>query len=44
MGENILTIKDLVVNYGNIQALAGISIDIQHGEIVTLIGSNGAGK
>ena len=44
MGENILTIKDLLVNYGNIQALAGISIDIQHGEIVTLIGSNGAGK
>ena len=44
MGENILTIKDLVVNYGNIQALAGISINIQHGEIVTLIGSNGAGK
>ena len=44
MGENILTIKDLVVNYGNIQALSGISINIQHGEIVTLIGSNGAGK
>jgi branched-chain amino acid transport system ATP-binding protein len=44
MGENILTIKDLVVSYGNIQALTGISIDIERGEIVTLIGSNGAGK
>ena len=44
MGEKILTIENLVVNYGNIQALSGISIEVQRGEIVTLIGSNGAGK
>lgn len=40
----LLSIKDLVVNYGAIKALHGISLDVQEGEIVTLIGANGAGK
>jgi branched-chain amino acid transport system ATP-binding protein len=41
---NILTIRDLVVSYGSIQALHGISIEIPRGRIVTLVGANGAGK
>jgi len=44
MTESILSIDNLVVNYGNIQAISGISIEVHRGEIVTLIGSNGAGK
>lgn len=41
---NILSIKDLVVNFGAINALKGISLDVEEGEIITLIGANGAGK
>ena len=41
---NILEIKNLVVSYGGIEAVKGISFDVQEGQIVTLIGSNGAGK
>lgn len=44
MSENILTIRDLKVNYGGIEAVKGISFDVPKGEIVTLIGANGAGK
>jgi branched-chain amino acid transport system ATP-binding protein len=40
----VLKLTDLVVHYGKIQALKGITITIKQGEIVTLIGANGAGK
>ena len=39
-----LSIRDLHVNYNNVAALKGISIDVDDGAFVTLIGSNGAGK
>jgi len=42
--ENLLEVRDLRVNYGGIEAVRGISFDVPKGEIVTLIGSNGAGK
>lgn len=42
--SNILEIRDLVVSYGGIEAVKGISLDVPQGEIVTLIGANGAGK
>ena len=44
MSEVILSIKDLSVRYGGIEAVKGISFDVRAGEIVTLIGANGAGK
>ncbi len=40
----MLKITDLKVNYGNIEALHGVSLEVGQGEIVTLIGANGAGK
>ena len=40
----MLKINDIDVFYGNIQALKGISLEVNEGEIVTLIGANGAGK
>lgn len=40
----MLKIEDINVFYGNIHALKGVSLDINEGEIVTLIGANGAGK
>ncbi len=42
--ESVLQIKDLQVSYGGIEAVRGISFDVKAGEIVTLIGANGAGK
>ena len=42
--HNILEIRDLQVRYGGIEAVKGISFDVPEGEIVTLIGANGAGK
>jgi branched-chain amino acid transport system ATP-binding protein len=43
-GQPILELKDVKTFYGSIEALKGISIDVREGEIVTLIGANGAGK
>ncbi|MBR3870037.1 MAG: ABC transporter ATP-binding protein [Clostridia bacterium] len=40
----MLEIRDLTVSYGGIEAVKGISLDVPEGEIVTLIGANGAGK
>ena len=42
--SNILEIKGLVVSYGGIEAVKGIDLTVEQGKIVTLIGSNGAGK
>ena len=42
--ENLLEINNLVVRYGGIEAVRGISFGVPKGKIVTLIGSNGAGK
>ena len=41
---SVLTVEDINVYYGAIHALKGISFDVNKGEIVTLIGANGAGK
>ena len=41
---SMLEVKDLVVSYGGIEALKGISFSVEEGQIVTLIGANGAGK
>ncbi len=40
----LLELEDLHVYYGNIEALKGVSMEVMQGEVVTLIGSNGAGK
>ena len=42
--SNILEIKNLSVSYGGIEAIKNISFNVEEGKIVTLIGSNGAGK
>ncbi len=44
MSEAILSIDNLFVRYGGIEAVKGISFNVNAGEIVTLIGANGAGK
>jgi branched-chain amino acid transport system ATP-binding protein len=43
-GTPLLEVKDVETFYGSIQALKGISLEVFDGEIVTLIGANGAGK
>src|ERR1700680_2473311 len=40
----LLEVEDLKVVYGRVEALHGISLSVEQGEVVTLIGSNGAGK
>ncbi|MBM3289141.1 MAG: ABC transporter ATP-binding protein [Candidatus Hydrogenedentes bacterium] len=44
MSAPLLSIQDVVAGYGPIEALKGVSLDVYGGEIVTLIGANGAGK
>ena len=41
---SLLKVTDLVVSYGGIEALKGVSFEVEQGQIVTLIGANGAGK
>jgi branched-chain amino acid transport system ATP-binding protein len=43
-GEAILRLRDVHSYYGHIHALKGVDIEVRRGEVVTLIGSNGAGK
>lgn len=44
MLENVLKIRNLKVAYGGIEAVKGIDLDVNQGELITLIGANGAGK
>jgi branched-chain amino acid transport system ATP-binding protein len=44
MGEALLELKDVRASYGRIEALKGISLRVERGSVVTLIGANGAGK
>ncbi len=44
MSDVLLSIRDLHVSYGKVQAVNGVSVEVPRGEIVTVIGANGAGK
>jgi ABC-2 type transport system ATP-binding protein len=44
MQNNIISVQNLVKNYGNFQAVKDISFDVMEGEIFGLLGPNGAGK
>ena len=41
---SLLEVRDLRVSYGAIEAIKGISLDVEEGQVVSLIGSNGAGQ
>jgi branched-chain amino acid transport system ATP-binding protein len=40
----LLEVRDLCVSYGNVQALSGVSLRLQKGSVICVLGSNGAGK
>ncbi|HBT67881.1 MAG TPA: ABC transporter ATP-binding protein, partial [Agrobacterium sp.] len=42
-GEPLLKVQGVETYYGNIRALAGVDVEVNKGEIVSLIGANGAG-
>ena len=44
MAQTLLKVKGLKVAYGGIEAVKGVDLEVYEGELVTLIGSNGAGK
>src|SRR5215218_4043264 len=44
MENDMLSLENVSVNYGAIEALTGVSMHVEQGEVVTLIGANGAGK
>ena len=44
MSENLLSVRGVKTFYGQIMALRGVDVDVNRGEIVTMIGANGAGK